>query len=206
MGVRLLGASGGFRGLLATSERDKNHRFAPAIISYAGWLSFRFPRRDRTVEEMLLARGIVMTYEATRKECRKCGQANAHQLKRLQPQLGDTWHLDAVFLPSNGKCHALGRAVDPDDNVLALMQSRRHKQAAKKFVRTLRKGLPSVPRVLIADTLQRYGAAQRESLPGVETVNVALCISGVSPRSGRRANVHGVCKASHPPAMSSVFG
>ena len=53
-------------------------------------------------------------------------------------------------LTINGERHYLWRAVDQDDNVLdILVQSRRNKQAAKKFFRTLLKGLTSVPRVII---------------------------------------------------------
>jgi putative transposase len=53
--------------------------------------------------------------------------------------------------------------VDQDDNVLdMLVQSRRNKQAAKKFFRKLFKGLQYVSRVIITDRLQSYGAAKRE--------------------------------------------
>ena len=48
-----------------------------------------------------------------------------------------------------------------------LVQSRRHKQAAQQFVRQRLTGLMSGPRVLIPDQLNSYGAAKRESLPGV---------------------------------------
>jgi putative transposase len=49
-----------------------------------------------------------------------------------------------------------------------LVQSRRNKQAAKKFFRKLLKGLTYVPRVIITDKLKSYGAAKREILPSVE--------------------------------------
>jgi putative transposase len=69
----------------------------------------------------------------------------------------------------NGKTHYLWRAVDQDGNVLdILVQSRRNKQAAKRFFRKLLKGLQYVPRVIITDRLKSYGAAKREILPGVE--------------------------------------
>ena len=77
--------------------------------------------------------------------------------------------MDELFLTINGKRHYLWRAVDQDDNVLdILVQSRRNKQAAKKFFRKLLKGLQYVPRVIITDKLKSYGAAKREILPGVE--------------------------------------
>jgi putative transposase len=89
--------------------------------------------------------------------------------RRRRPRPGDKWHLDAVFLTLNGQRHYLGRAVDQEDNVLAiLVQSRRNKQAAKKFFRKLLKGLQDVPRVIITEKRKSYGAAKRALLPGVE--------------------------------------
>jgi putative transposase len=96
------------------------------------------------------------------------GQDDAHQLQRRRAQPGAKGHRDAVFLTSNGQRHSLWRAVDQDDNVLAILgQSRRNQHAAKKFFRTLLKGLQDVPRVIIPEKLKRYGAAKRESVPGV---------------------------------------
>jgi putative transposase len=61
----------------------------------------------------------------------------------------------AVLLPMQGKRHDVWRAVDQGDNVLdILVQSRRNKQAAKKFFRKLLKGLTYVPRVMITDKLK----------------------------------------------------
>jgi putative transposase len=74
-----------------------------------------------------------------------------------------------MLVTINGTRHDLWRAVEQDDNVLdILVQRRRNKQAAKKFFRTLLKGLRYVPRVIITEKLQSYGAVKRESLPGVE--------------------------------------
>jgi putative transposase len=49
-----------------------------------------------------------------------------------------------------------------------LVQSRRNKQAAKKFFRQLLKGCQYVPRVIITDKRASYGAAKREILVSVE--------------------------------------
>src|SRR5260370_1382509 len=55
------------------------------------------------------------------------------------------------------------RTVDQDNTVLdILVQSRRNKHAAKKFFRTLLKGVQYVPRVIITDKLANYTAVQRE--------------------------------------------
>ena len=73
------------------------------------------------------------------------------------------------FSRINGKTHYLWRAVDQYGNILdILVQSRRNKQAAKKFFRKLLKGLQYVPRVIITDKLASCGAAKRELLASVE--------------------------------------
>ena len=42
------------------------HRFPPEVISQAIWLYFRFPLSLRMVEEMLAARGILVSHETVR--------------------------------------------------------------------------------------------------------------------------------------------
>ena len=151
------------------TDRYKNHCFSAEIISHGVWLYFRFCLSYRDVEELLFARGIIVTYETIRKWCRKFGQPYANALRRRRPQPGDKWHLDEVFLTIKGKRHYLWRAVDQDGNILdILVQRRRDKKAAKTFFRKLLKGLTYVPRVIITDQLRSYGAAIHEILPGVE--------------------------------------
>jgi putative transposase len=153
----------------APSNSYKHHRFPAEIISHGVWLYYRFCLSYRDVEELLFERGVVVTYEAIRKWCRKFGQHYANQLRHRRPRPGDKWHLDEVFLTINGERHYLWRAVDQDGHVLdILVQSRRNKKAAKKFFRKLLKGLMYVPRVLITDKLKSYGAAKREVMPSVE--------------------------------------
>jgi putative transposase len=147
----------------------QHHRFPAEIISHGVWLYFRFCLSYRDVEELLFARGVIVTYEAIRKWCRKFGQHYANQLRHRRPKPGDKWHLDEVFLTIKGERHYLWRAVDQDGHVLdILVQSHRNKKAAKKFFRKLLKRLTYVPRVIITDKLKSYGAAKRDILPGVE--------------------------------------
>ena len=73
------------------------------------------------------------------------------------------------WLTVNGKHHYLWRAADQDGYTLdILVQSRRDRNAAKRFFRKLLKGLRHVPRVIVTDQLKSYGAAKREIMPGVE--------------------------------------
>jgi putative transposase len=147
----------------------KNHRFPAEILSHAVWLYFRFCLSYRDVEELLFARGVMVTYAAIRKWCRTFGPSSANELRQRRPRPGDKWHLDEVFLTMKGKRHYLWRAVAQEGNILDILVQRwRDKKAAKQFCRKLLKGCQYVPRVIITDQLNSYGAAKREILPGVE--------------------------------------
>ncbi len=151
------------------AARYKRQRFPPASIGHAVWRYCRFARSYRDVAELLAERGVLVTDETIRQWCRKCGQGDAHELRRRRSRPGDTWHLDAAFIQINGQPHYRWQAVDQEGNVLAILgQSRRDKQAATRFFRTLLKGLASVPRVVITDKRASYSAALREVLPSVE--------------------------------------
>jgi putative transposase len=133
------------------------------------WLYHRFPLSFREVEELMLERGIVVSYETIRRWCVKFGQTYASALRRRQPKPGDQWHLDEVFIKINGRLQYLWRAVDQDGHVLdILVQNRRDKAAARGFFRRLLTKTRTVPRVIITDKLRSYGAAHREVMPSVE--------------------------------------
>jgi putative transposase len=148
----------------------KGHRYPFEVIFHCVWLYFRFPPSFREVEELMLERGIVVSYETIRRWCAKFGQTYANALRRRQPQPGDKWlYLDEVFIKINGRLQYLWRAVDQDGNVLdILVQDRRDKAAAKRFFRRLLKNTGAVPRVIVTDKLRSYGAARREVMPSVE--------------------------------------
>jgi putative transposase len=93
-------------------SRYAGHRFPPAVIGHALWLYFRFPLSLRMVEEMLAARGILVSHETVRQWALKFGQAFANQIRRRLPGAGDKWHLDEVFIRIRGERHYLWRAVD----------------------------------------------------------------------------------------------
>ena len=121
------------------------------------------------VEEMLAARGIIVSHESVRQWALKFGQDFANQIRRRLPYAGDKWHLDEVAIKIAGKKRWLWRAVDQDGIVLdTLVQSRRDKRAAKRLLRKLLKKQRRSPRVLITDKLASYGAAKGEVMPSVE--------------------------------------
>jgi putative transposase len=101
--------------------------------------------------------------ETIRQWCLKFGQTIAAELRRRRPRPGDKWHLDEVYLKINGRTHYLWRAVDQEGVVLdILVQSRRNKQAAKRFLGRLLTGMQYAPRIIVTDKLKSYGAAITE--------------------------------------------
>jgi putative transposase len=145
------------------------YRLPPEIISHAVWLYFRFPLSLRMVEEMLAARGIVVSHETVRQWALKFGQTFANEIRQRLPCVGDKWHLDEVVIKIAGKTHWLWRAVDQHGVVLdVLVQSRRDAKAAKRLLRKLLKRQGRAPRVKITDKLASYPAAKKDLMPGVE--------------------------------------
>src|SRR5499426_4320174 len=99
---------------MRTSARTRyaGYRFPVEIIGHAVWLYFRFPLGLRMVEELLAARGIIVSHETVRQWARKFGQPFANRIRRRLPRIGDKWHLDEVVLKIAGVKHWLWRAVD----------------------------------------------------------------------------------------------
>ncbi|MER5359518.1 IS6 family transposase [Streptomyces sp. NPDC002785] len=151
------------------SPSYKGHRYPAEVISHCVWLYFRFPLSFREVEELMLERGVIVSYETVRRWCLKFGQQYANGLRRRRPQPGDKWHLNEVFIKINGAQKYLWRAVDQDGNMLDIVvQSHPDKAAARRFLRTLLTKTGGVPRVIVTDKLRSYGAAHREVMPSVE--------------------------------------
>jgi putative transposase len=153
----------------AATSPYAGHRFPAEVISHAVWLYFRFPLGLRMVEEMLAARGIVVSHEAVRQWALKFGRDFANRIRRRLPRTGDKWHLDEIAVRIAGVTHWLWRAVDQTGMVLdTLVQRRRDKPAAKRLLRKLLKKQMRAPRVMVTDKLASYGAAKGEVMPSVE--------------------------------------
>ncbi len=145
------------------------YRFPAEVISHAVWLYFRFPLSLRMVDELLAARGIIVSHETVRQWALKFGQPFANQVRRRLAAAGDKWHMDEIVITISGVKHWLWRAVDQTGMVLdILVQSRRDTRAAKRLLRKLLKKQTRPPRVMITDKLASYGAARREVMPSIE--------------------------------------
>jgi putative transposase len=55
------------------SPSYKGHRYPVEVISHCVWLYHRFPLSFREVEELMLERGIVVSYETIRRWCGRFG-------------------------------------------------------------------------------------------------------------------------------------
>ena len=75
------------------------YRFPSEIISHAVWrLYHRFALSFRDVEDLLAQRGVTVTYETIRQWCLTFGPSYARTLRRRRGRMGDTWHLDELFV------------------------------------------------------------------------------------------------------------
>ena len=77
-------------GTIRTSARTRyaGYRFPAEILGHAVCLYFRFPLGLRMVEELLAARGIIVSHETVRQSARKFGQQFANQIRRRLPRVG----------------------------------------------------------------------------------------------------------------------
>lgn len=85
----------------------KRHRYPAEVISQCVWLYFRFTLSFRDV--VLVDRGVVVSYESIRSWCEKFGRQYARKIRRQRGPMGDTWHLDGVYLKIDGEWKYLAR-------------------------------------------------------------------------------------------------
>lgn len=86
----------------------RSHRFPAEIIAHAVWLHFRFPLSLCMVEDMLAARGIIVSHLSVRLWAEKFGRTFASDIRRRSSgRLGDKWHLDEAVISIQGEKHWL---------------------------------------------------------------------------------------------------
>src|ERR1700750_3097630 len=145
-----------------TKSLYHGHRFPAVVISCAVRWYFRFNLSLHDIEELLLERGVVVTYETVRCWCDKFGAGFARCAKSVRRKPGSTWHLDEMFVTLRGQPYLLWRAVAEHGAELdVLVQKRRDKAAAKRFFRRVLRSNP-VPRKIVTDQLRSYPAAKAE--------------------------------------------
>src|ERR1700756_1771680 len=117
-----------------TKSLYHGHRFPAVVISCAVRWYFRFSLSLRDIDELLLERGVVVTYETIRCWCDKFGARSPHCAKGARRKPGSTWHLDKLFVTLRGEPYLLWRAGGEDGAGLdVLVQKRSDKGAGKSF-------------------------------------------------------------------------
>ena len=136
------------------------HRFHPDIIRRAIWMYFRFNLSFRDVEELMIERGIDVSYETIRRWVDKFGSTYARRIKSRSEAPSPVWHLDEAYTKIDGKMVYLWRAVDDEGTVLdVVVQPRRNTKAAMRLLRKLLKNQGIKPQRIVTDRLGSYGAA-----------------------------------------------
>jgi putative transposase len=87
----------------------RRNRFPPEIIQYAVWLFHRVNLGHRDIKDLLVKRGVTVSYEAMRLCFNYC-----QRLRRQHRGYSDTFFIDEVFVEIQGKQHYLWAAVDQD--------------------------------------------------------------------------------------------
>ncbi|NTX19659.1 IS6 family transposase [Burkholderia cepacia] len=145
---------------------------------------FRFQPSLYDIEELLVERGITVSYETIRRWCEKFGTGFAHRVKAASRKPGSTWHLDEMFITLRGEPYLQWRAVDEHGVELdILLQQRRDKTAAKRFFKRVLRSNP-VPSKIVTDQLRSYPAAKAD-IP--ELANAKHVFVKVAARVNNRA-------------------
>jgi putative transposase len=111
----------------------------------------------------------------------------------------------------NGNLRYRWRAVDQDGEVLdILVQSRRNRRAAKKFLRKLLETLQYVPRAIITDKQRSYAAVKAEVIPSVDRHQHKglnnRAENSHQPTRERERRMRGFRSPGHAQRFLSVFG
>ena len=136
------------------------HRFHKDIIRRAVWMYFRFNLSFRDIEELMIERGVDVSYETIRRWVDKFGATYAKRIKSRAETLPPVWHLDEVYTKIAGRMVYLWRAVDDEGTVLdVVVQHRRNMKAATRLLRKLLRNQGVKPTRIVTDKLGSYGAA-----------------------------------------------
>ena len=146
----------------------KGFRYPRKIIAFAVWAYHRLALSTADVEDLLAARGVIVSLEAIRLWVNRFGSHFADCIRREGPRPNDKWHMDEVVITIRGKKHWLWRAIDADGDVLDIfVQTRRNAKAAKRFFQRLVSQFGE-PRVVITDKLRSYIKPVKTQAPNAD--------------------------------------
>jgi putative transposase len=95
---------------------------------YAVWADHRLALSTAHVENLLAARGVIVSRETVRLWVNRFGRHFSDCIRRDRPRPNDkwhmahgTWHMDEVMITIRGKKHWLWRAIDARGEVLDIL-------------------------------------------------------------------------------------
>lgn len=148
--------------------RLKGFRYPREVIAYAVWAYHRLALSTADVEDLLAARGVIVSRETARLWVNRFGLHFSDCIRRDRPRPNDKWHLDEVVITIRGKKHWLWRGVDAKGDALGiLVQTRRNAKAAKRFFKRLVTKFGE-PRVVITDKLRSYIKPIKSLVPNAD--------------------------------------
>jgi putative transposase len=132
------------------------------------WLYHRFPLSFREVEELMLERGTVVSYETVRHWCVKLGPAYARELRRHRPRPGTS----GIWTKSSSRSTAgSGTCGGPSTRTGRCWTSSCRgagQGRGQAFLPQADEEEPNGAAVIVTDKLRSYGAAHREVMPSAE--------------------------------------
>jgi transposase-like protein len=150
----------------------------------------------REVEELMLERGVDVSYETIRRWTVKFGPLIAHVLRRRQPRPGDVWHLDEVVVKIAGRSYWLWRAVDQHGVVLEeILQSKRNKRAAKRLLVKLMKRCESCPNASLRTNCDPMAPQNARSRPALIIGHTRGSTTAPRTATCHSENASGQCRA-----------
>ena len=151
-------------------ERYKGYRYPKSVIGFAVRYYFRYKLSLRDLSELLLDRGIEVSYEAIRNWIDVWGVVYAQAIrKRKGSTYWDKWHVDEVRVVIKGQVFWLWRLIDADgQEIEILLQKHRNAKAAKRFLKKALKLVGKAPRVMVTDKLRSYGKVHKTLMKSSE--------------------------------------
>ena len=138
---------------------------SPEIIRLAVMMYIRYSLSLRRVEDLLFERGIDICHETVRFWWNRFGPMFAAEIRKRRIHHRSysqwRWHLDEMFVRTNGEPHYLWRAVDHEGEVLEVFATkRRDRKAALGFLKRAMKRYGR-PASIVTDRLPLYRAAMK---------------------------------------------
>lgn len=145
------------------NEKYKGYRTPKALIGYAVHLYFRYKLSLRDVSDLLIERGLTVTYESIRLWVKNLGPMYAQAIRKKKGAcFKDRWHIDEMRVKIKEEVFWLWRLVESEgEEIEVLLQKRRDAKSVIRFLKKALKRIGSPPRIMVTDKLRSYHKAHR---------------------------------------------